>query len=83
VLEQLLGDPPARSEVLRDVGGPEPLGDLPGDMDLLVRMVGGDRRGEAGLLAFGEPFGAGAPDGPDAVERCSRRCSPGVGITPG
>lgn len=50
------------------VGGPNLLGAQVGDVHLVVAFVGGDRRGEAGLLLVGEPLGA-AQHVPDPVER--------------
>jgi len=51
------------------VHGPDALGALPGDVDLVVAVVGGDRGGEPGLLAVGEVFDAGAQDVADPVQR--------------
>ncbi len=65
----MLGDSLGDGDVLGDVGGAETLGDLPGDMHLLVGVIGGDRSGEASLLTVSEVFGAGAEDVADAVER--------------
>jgi hypothetical protein len=51
------------------VGGAETLRDLPCQVDLVVAFGGGDRLGEAGLLAVGEVLGPVAQDVADAVER--------------
>ena len=42
------------------IDGPDALGALPGDMDLVVALIGSDRVGEPVLLALGEVFLAGA-----------------------
>ena len=45
------------------------LGAQPGDLDLDVFVPGGERVGEAGALAVGEAFLAGAQDVADPVQR--------------
>ncbi len=50
------------------------MGDLPGDIDLLVRRVGVDGGDKMGALAVAEALRAGPQDGPDPIE--------GVGFRP-
>ena len=68
-VDDLLGELAALARVGVGVGGPNPLGALPGDVDRVVAFIGGDRGGEAGLLFVGEPLGRAAEHVPDAVER--------------
>jgi hypothetical protein len=67
--EDLLGGPAAVGEVLGLVGRAELLGALPGDVDLVVTLVGCDGLVEPGALSVGEFLDATAQDGADPVQR--------------
>ncbi|MEI2785266.1 MAG: hypothetical protein V9E82_06130 [Candidatus Nanopelagicales bacterium] len=51
------------------IDGPDALGALPGDVDFVVALIGGDRVGEPVLLPVGEVLVPGAENVADAVER--------------
>ena len=51
-----LGQGPALGWCVGVIDGPEALGALPGDMDLVMALIGSDRVGEPVLLALGEVF---------------------------
>lgn len=61
------GQGPALGWGVGVIDGPEALGALPGDMDLVVALVGGDRLGEPVLLPVGQVLGAGAENVADPV----------------
>jgi hypothetical protein len=63
------GDPATLDRAGRLVGRAQLLGALPGDVDLVVSFVGGDRVVESGALAVGEVLGAAAQDRAGAGER--------------
>jgi len=67
--EDLLGDPATLGRGLGVVGGAELLGALPGHVDLVVTLVGGDRSLQPGALSVGELLDAAAQDHPDPVQR--------------
>ena len=52
-VDDLLGNLAALGWVGVGVGGSNLLGALPGDVDGVVAVIGGDRRGEAGVLMTG------------------------------
>jgi len=65
----VLGDPAALGWGVLVERRAQLLAGLPGDVDLVVAFVGGDRAGQSGLLALGEVLTAAAQDGPDPVQR--------------
>nr|WP_269779603.1 hypothetical protein [Propioniciclava soli] len=62
------------------VGGPNALGTLPGDVDGVVTLVGGDRRGEAGLLLVGESLSHTAQYVPDPVQGITETATMAEGL---
>ena len=67
--DDLFSELAASSGVGVGVRGANTLGALPGDVDGVVALVGGDGSGQAGLLLLGEPLGRAAEHVADAVER--------------
>jgi len=78
--EDLLGDSASLGQVLALVGVTELLGALPGDVDLVMTLVGRDRSAESRALAVGELLATAVQDHPDPVERVSPAAPVATGL---